>query len=68
MSLVMCVFRLIFLKHLFSHPASSLKCVPIKDKKITDLINLHIFHCPVAFREGCLPDGSIFLTQPVEFD
>lgn len=66
MSLVIYVFRLTFLKHLFSHPASSSKCVTLK--KTTNLINLHIFHCPVAFRKGCLPDGNIFLTQLTDFD
>lgn len=65
LSLVTCVFMQTFLYHLFSHTASSLKCVPIED--ITGLIDLNIFHCPVAFRKGHLPDGSIFLTQPMEF-
>lgn len=65
LSLVTCVFRQTFLYHLFSHTASSLKCVLMEE--ITGFIDLNIFHCPVAFREGHLPDGSVCLTQPMEF-
>lgn len=65
LSLVTCVFRQTFLYHLFSHTASSLKCVPMEE--ITGLIDLNIFHCPIAFREGHVRDGSICLTQLMEF-
>lgn len=59
MFLVIYVFRLIFLKYLFSYFVFSLKCVTLK--KIINFINLYIFYCFVVFRKGCLFDGNIFL-------
>lgn len=63
MSLVIRVFRQTFLKQPFSYSATGLRHVSLEDKRLQiSFIYLHVFQCPVAFREESLLDGSVSLT------